>query len=428
MGRPNAVVLTALVALAGLVAIGPQPAAAVPSGTTPARTGPAGIRTAATGPDGTASFVLGSSVLGRPIVAQRRAGAEPRHHLVVVGVIHGDEPAGRRVTDALLQAPLPDDVQLTVIASANPDGEAAGQRGNAHGVDLNRNFPAGWLPEGASEFTVGGYQPGPEPLSEPESAALWRWLTATRPDLTVWYHQPWGVVVCEPTLQPWCAPIAARLAMATEAAPRPGSAVSSGLSEGLPGLVIELPEGGIDDVEVERHVDALLGVFDQPADAPAAPIPAATGASGPELGSSVAAGDVGLETSAAEGGTDAVQLVARFANRGEGVLLARADFGAAGCGTVRSVAVAAGEAAELRCTPTAAGAIGWVATLTNPADGAVVASAAVSTNVATPPPSTPPAPTPPGTAPTSTAPTADVAHDLVARLGRAAVAAARFVP
>ena len=26
--------------------------------------------------------------------------------------IHGDEPAGRRVTDALLQAPLPDDVQL----------------------------------------------------------------------------------------------------------------------------------------------------------------------------------------------------------------------------------------------------------------------------------------------------------------------------
>ena len=32
---------------------------------------------------------------------------------------------------------------LWTIETVNPDGVAAGTRGNAHGVDLNRNFAAG---------------------------------------------------------------------------------------------------------------------------------------------------------------------------------------------------------------------------------------------------------------------------------------------
>ncbi|MCC6435419.1 MAG: DUF2817 domain-containing protein, partial [Acidimicrobiales bacterium] len=209
-----------------------------------------------------ATFVIGESVQGRPIVAHRRQGAAPTNHLVVIGVIHGDETAGQAVVDALLTAPLPDDLQLTVLPTVNPDGEAAHRRTNANGVDLNRNFPHGWLPEGASEFTVGDYNPGPAPLSEPEAVAVHRWLDATRPDFTVWYHQPWDVVVCDEGAEPLCVPLAGRLAMTAEGAPRPGSAATWGSANGLPAAVVELPEEGIDDDGVARHVAALLDAFE----------------------------------------------------------------------------------------------------------------------------------------------------------------------
>ena len=70
----------------------------------------------------------------------------------------------------------------------NPDGVAAGTRGNAHGVDLNRNFPFGWRPLGGGEYS------GPRSLSEPESRAGYRLIRRIRPDLTIWFHQPFGLV------------------------------------------------------------------------------------------------------------------------------------------------------------------------------------------------------------------------------------------
>ena len=61
---------------------------------------------------------------------------------------------------------------LLFIPCLNPDGMQLGKRTNANGVDLNRNFDAGWY-----EF-IGSPQPSPErykgtfPGSEPEAASL----------------------------------------------------------------------------------------------------------------------------------------------------------------------------------------------------------------------------------------------------------------
>lgn len=39
---------------------------------------------------------------------------------------------------------VPRGIDLWVLDDLNPDGAAADTRQNAHGVDLNRNFPYGW--------------------------------------------------------------------------------------------------------------------------------------------------------------------------------------------------------------------------------------------------------------------------------------------
>ncbi len=132
--------------------------------------------------------LIGRSVQGRPIHAILKGDPQASLRVLVFGAIHGNEPAGIRVARRLLAAPAPRGVALRVVPNLNPDGLAAGTRGNAHGVDLNRNFPYDWQPLGGGEYS------GPRGLSEPESRAAWRLIRATEPDVTIWFHQPFGIV------------------------------------------------------------------------------------------------------------------------------------------------------------------------------------------------------------------------------------------
>jgi murein peptide amidase A len=130
-------------------------------------------------------IVLGESVEGRPITVLRR-GEPGGTAVLVVGVIHGDEPAGSTIVDILRMLPVPDGMELWLVPSANPDGQAAGTRQNANGVDLNRNFPENWGPiAGPGDWQYAG----PAAASEPETQAMVRLTDIMRPDLTLWYHQ-----------------------------------------------------------------------------------------------------------------------------------------------------------------------------------------------------------------------------------------------
>lgn len=130
--------------------------------------------------------VVGTSVEGRPVEVVRRAHDGATRRVLVIGSIHGDERAGMRVVRRLeRRAHLPRDLDLWLARTVNPDGTAADRRTNAHGVDLNRNFPYRWGPSAR-----GTTWSGPAPMSEPESVALRRLVRRVDPWLIVTFHQP----------------------------------------------------------------------------------------------------------------------------------------------------------------------------------------------------------------------------------------------
>src|SRR4051812_11202794 len=88
--------------------------------------------------------VLGASVRGRAIRVVVVGDEDAPRRILVVGCIHGDECAGLAVARRLTRRAPPAGVAIWVVPQLNPDGAARGTRQNAHGVDLNRNFPAGW--------------------------------------------------------------------------------------------------------------------------------------------------------------------------------------------------------------------------------------------------------------------------------------------
>jgi protein MpaA len=128
---------------------------------------------------------LGTSAGGLPIDAVRR-GTPGGRVVLVIGVIHGDEPAGADIVDRLVQLEVPAGIDLWTVRAMNPDGLAANDRHNANEVDLNRNFPYDWGPIGQPGD---GQYAGTGPASEPETQAMVAFITELRPDLVIWYHQ-----------------------------------------------------------------------------------------------------------------------------------------------------------------------------------------------------------------------------------------------
>ncbi len=141
---------------------------------------------AAAAPQESPRVLVGHSVRGRAIVAYERGDATAPATLVI-GSIHGSEPAGLAVIRDLRTMPLPAGVHLWLVPTVNPDGLAAGTRQNAHGVDLNRNWPVDWKHNGVP---WDGYYSGPRPMSEPENRAMRALILKVKPALTIWYHQP----------------------------------------------------------------------------------------------------------------------------------------------------------------------------------------------------------------------------------------------
>jgi murein peptide amidase A len=127
--------------------------------------------------------VIGRSVQGRALHAWR-LGEPGKRRIVLLSTMHGNEPHTRQILTSLRDGRPIRGIDLWVVPVVNPDGLARHSRRNAHGVDLNRNFPHDWAD------LDGNYESGPRPGSEPETRALMAFLRQVRPRRVLSFHQP----------------------------------------------------------------------------------------------------------------------------------------------------------------------------------------------------------------------------------------------
>ncbi len=133
---------------------------------------------------------VGQSVDRRAIQAAA-IGAGEEVSLVLAGV-HGNEPVGVHVVRALVELLSGEPhwcecSKVILLPEINPDGVLRETRGNANGVDLNRNFPTlDWV----SAAREGRYYSGPSAASEPETRAVLHVLEKFRPAKIITIHAP----------------------------------------------------------------------------------------------------------------------------------------------------------------------------------------------------------------------------------------------
>lgn len=142
---------------------------------------------------------IGRSQLGTPLTMNQFGSGRLR--LFILGGQHGGPEVNtvhlsRMLMDHFAQNPavIPPNVSVFVLPEGNPDGVANGSRQFVSGVDPNRNWGgADWQSDAYD--SNGQYRPGlggPEPFSEPETAALAGWLWNTWPVYTINYHSVGG--------------------------------------------------------------------------------------------------------------------------------------------------------------------------------------------------------------------------------------------
>lgn len=214
-----------------------------------------------------ASSVYGTSVDGIPLAVYLPESGNAE--IVVLAAIHGDEPETTVAVSEALRCLPTGDLQAAVILCGNPDGMVRGTRGNARGVDLNRNFPtSNWRPDPvfyksrANDARDIALSPGSEPASEPETRALLSLVERLKPRAVVSLHSALaciddsGASHLGRQLADRCA-----LPFLTEIGyPTPGSMGTWASEQGLNLVTFELEDASLYTLK-DRHVPVLLDLM-----------------------------------------------------------------------------------------------------------------------------------------------------------------------
>lgn len=199
----------------------------------------------------------GISVRKAPILIKEFPPLETRRPLgkvLLLGGIHGDEYSSVSIVFKwleILQQHHSGLFHWRIVPLMNPDGLLQKQsvRVNANGVDLNRNFPIQDWNDTAIRYWLTRTNsnprryPGPQAVSEPETAWLVDEIERFSPDVIISVHAPHGVVDYD---GPRDGPYKLGRLYLNLLGTYPGSLGNyAGIQKQLPVVTIELPYAGI---------------------------------------------------------------------------------------------------------------------------------------------------------------------------------------
>lgn len=201
-------------------------------------------------------------------------GDASKNNILIIGVVHGDEPQGKILIDEYLKS-ISDSKKtsknttnhILFIPCLNPDGMQLNTRTNSNGVDLNRNFPTkNWGQNKGDNATCDdettNYYGGKSPASEIETQFLIDTIEKYSPKLIVTLHAPYKVVNYDGPAEDIAKKISNIIKYPVEASigyPTPGSfGTYCGVERNIPTITLELDE----NIPVTELLKPVHKIFD----------------------------------------------------------------------------------------------------------------------------------------------------------------------
>ncbi|NQV88320.1 MAG: hypothetical protein HQ402_02075 [Parcubacteria group bacterium] len=237
---------------------------------------------------------IGTSVEGRNIDAYTYGTGKT--HIVFIGGMHGGYEwnsvlLAYKFIDYIEVNPkiIPENLTVTVIPSANPDGvyKVVGKEGrfsatnlppkedtavgrfNANKVDLNRNFDCNWKPKSTWQNKV--VSAGTKAFSEPEAVAIRDFVMKNKPVAGIFWHSQANAVYasdCDNGILPQTLDIMNAYSKASgygavksfDAYPISGDAEGWMASINIPAITVELQTH--ETIEWDRNLAGIKALFD----------------------------------------------------------------------------------------------------------------------------------------------------------------------